>query len=242
MDYPLITRLGAELVGTAILVLFGNGAVAGVSLKGTKTFHSEWTVIAAGYGFGVMVPGLMFGSISGAHINPAMTIGQAVMGLFPWGEVLPYILAQCAGAVIGQLLVYAAYQPYYGRTDDADAVFGTFATFDAAGSRLNFFVNEFIGTMALGVSALACLNGSWGQADRAVAVVVVGMVIWGLIYALGGPTGPCLNPARDLMPRILHALLPLPHKGPSRWDEAWIPVVAPILGGTCGVALYTLFA
>ncbi|KAA8815792.1 aquaporin [Bifidobacterium callitrichos] len=242
MDYPLAIRLAAECVGTAILILFGNGAVAGVSLKGSKTFHSEWTVIAAAYGFGVMVPGLMFGSISGAHINPAMTIGQAVMGLFPWSEVLPYILAQCVGAVIGQLLVYAAYKPYYDRSEDAEAIFGTFATFDAADSRLNYFVNEFIGTMALGVCAMTCLNSDWGTANRAVAIMVVGMVIWGLIYALGGPTGPCLNPARDLMPRILHMLLPIEHKGPSRWNEAWIPIVAPILGGTTGIALFTFFS
>lgn len=242
MDYPLITRLGAEIVGTAILVLFGNGAVAGVALKGTKTFHAEWTVIAAGYGFGVAVPGLMFGPVSGAHINPAMTIGQAVMGLFPWSEVLPYILAQCVGAAIGQMLVYAAYKPYYDRTEDKDAIFGTFATFDAAGSNLNFFVNEFIGTMALGVCALTCLNSAWGKADQAAAILMVGIVIWALIYALGGPTGPCLNPARDLMPRILHAALPIAHKGSSRWHEAWIPIVAPILGGICGVALFTLFA
>ena len=240
--YSLAIRVAAEVVGTAILVLFGNGAVAGVSLKGTKTFHTEWTVIAAAYGFGVTIPSLMIGPISGAHINPAMTIAQATLGLFPWSEVLSYILAQCAGATIGQMLVYIAYLPFYQRTQDADAIFGTFATFDAAESKVNYFANEFIGTMALGLCAMACLSSSWGQENRAVAILVVGLVIWGLIYALGGPTGPCLNPARDLMPRLLHTILPIEHKGSSRWAEAWIPVVAPTLGAICGVALFTAFA
>lgn len=156
--------------------------------------------------------------------------------------MLSYILAQCAGATIGQMLVYIAYLPFYQRTQDADAIFGTFATFDAAESKVNYFANEFIGTMALGLCAMACLSSSWGQENRAVAILVVGLVIWGLIYALGGPTGPCLNPARDLMPRLLHTILPIEHKGSSRWAEAWIPVVAPTLGAICGVALFTAFA
>lgn len=243
MDYPLLTRVAAEFVGTAILMVFGNGAVANVELKGTKGHHSGWLTIAMGYGFGVMFPVLMFGGVSGAHINPAMTIAQAVNGLFDWGEVLPYIAAQLLGAFVGQLIVYVTYYPHYRDTEDPDAIFGTFSTTDASGSRVNYFVNEFFGTLMLVLGALSCLSLPWGESNPAAASIVVGFIVWGLVTSMGGPTGPGLNPARDLMPRLAHQILPIPHKGSSRWSEAWIPVVAPILGAIVGAWLFvTLFA
>lgn len=242
MDYPLLTRVAAEFVGTAILMVFGNGAVANVELKGTKGHHSGWLTIAMGYGFGVMFPVLMFGGVSGAHINPAMTIAQAVNGLFDWGEVLPYIAAQLLGAFVGQLIVYVTYYPHYRDTEDPDAIFGTFSTTDASGSRVNYFVNEFFGTLMLVLGALSCLSLPWGESNPAAASIVVGFIVWGLVTSMGGPTGPGLNPARDLMPRLAHQILPIPHKGSSRWSEAWIPVVAPILGAIVGAWLFvTLF-
>lgn len=243
MDYPLLTRVAAEFVGTAILMVFGNGAVANVELKGTKGHHSGWLTIAMGYGFGVMFPVLMFGGVSGAHINPAMTIAQAVNGLFDWGEVLPYVAAQLLGAFVGQLIVYVTYYPHYRDTEDPDAIFGTFSTTDASGSRVNYFVNEFFGTLMLVLGALSCLSLPWGESNPAAASIVVGFIVWGLVTSMGGPTGPGLNPARDLMPRLAHQILPIPHKGSSRWSEAWIPVVAPILGAIVGAWLFvTLFA
>lgn len=243
MDYPLLTRVAAEFVGTAILMVFGNGAVANVELKGTKGHHSGWLTIAMGYGFGVMFPVLMFGGVSGAHINPAMTIAQAVNGLFDWGEVLPYIAAQLLGAFVGQLIVYVTYYPHYRDTENPDAIFGTFSTTDASGSRVNYFVNEFFGTLMLVLGALSCLSLPWGESNPAAASIVVGFIVWGLVTSMGGPTGPGLNPARDLMPRLAHQILPIPHKGSSRWSEAWIPVVAPILGAIVGAWLFvTLFA
>lgn len=243
MDYPLLTRVAAEFVGTAILMVFGNGAVANVELKGTKGHHSGWLTIAMGYGFGVMFPVLMFGGVSGAHINPAMTIAQAVNGLFDWGEVLPYVAAQLLGAFVGQLIVYVTYYPHYRDTEDPDAIFGTFSTTDASGSRVNYFVNEFFGTLMLVLGALSCLSLPWGESNPAAASIVVGFIVWGLVTSMGGPTGPGLNPARDLMPRLAHQILPIPHKGSSRWSEAWVPVVAPILGAIVGAWLFvTLFA
>lgn len=243
MDYPLLTRVAAEFVGTAILMVFGNGAVANVELKGTKGHHSGWLTIAMGYGFGVMFPVLMFGGVSGAHINPAMTIAQAVNGLFDWGEVLPYVAAQLLGAFVGQLIVYVTYYPHYRDTEDPDAIFGSFSTTDASGSRVNYFVNEFFGTLMLVLGALSCLSLPWGESNPAAASIVVGFIVWGLVTSMGGPTGPGLNPARDLMPRLAHQILPIPHKGSSRWSEAWIPVVAPILGAIVGAWLFvTLFA
>lgn len=241
MDYPLATRLLAEFLGTAILLVLGNGSVAAVSLKGSKEFHAGWIVIVIGYACGVMFPCLMFGGISGSHINPAMTLGQAINGMFPWSEVLPYIVAQILGAIVGQLIVVLCYLPYYKQTEDVDAVFGTFSTNDAANSKFNYFVNEFVGTLVLVLCALCSLSLPWGKANLAAGAITVGLVCGALVAALGGPTGPALNPARDLMPRLLHQILPLPHKGSSRWAESWIPVVAPICGAIVGVALFKLF-
>lgn len=243
MEYSLMTKLAAEFVGTAILMIFGNGAVADVDLEGTKGHHSGWLTIAMGYGFGVMFPVLMFGGVSGAHINPAMTLGQAVIGIFPWKDVLPYIIAQLLGAAVGQLIVYVCYYPHYQQTKDPAPILGTFCTTDASGSRVNYFINEFFGTLVLVLGALCCLQGPWGAKNLAAASIVVGMIVWGLVTSLGGPTGPGLNPARDLVPRILHSILPVPNKAQSRWGEAWIPVVAPIVGAIVGAWLFkALFA
>ena len=243
MDHSLFTVLAAEFLGTAILMIFGNGAVANVELKNTKGHHAGWLNIAMGYGFGVMFPVLMFGAISGAHINPAMTIAQAVNGMFDWKLVAPYIVAQLLGAAVGQLVVYVTYYPHYRDTEDADAIFATFCTTDAGKSRMNYFVNEFFGTLVLVLGALCCLSLPWGEKDPAAAAIVVGFIVWGLVTSMGGPTGPGLNPARDLMPRVLHAILPIPAKGGSRWSEAWIPVVAPIAGAIVGAFLFhSIFA
>ena len=187
VDYPLATRLLAEFLGTAILLILGNGSVAAVSLKGSKEFHAGWIVIVIGYACGVMFPCLMFGGISGSHINPA------------------------------------------------------FSTNDAANNKFNYFVNEFVGTLVLVLCALCSLSLPWGKANLAAGAITVGLVCGALVAALGGPTGPALNPARDLMPRLLHQILPLPHKGSSHWTESWIPVVAPICGAIVGVALFKLF-
>ena len=131
MEYSTFVKLAAEFFGTAILMIFGNGAVANVELKNTKGHHAGWLNIAMGYGFGVMIPVLMFGAVSGAHINPAMTIAQAVNGLFDWSLVLPYIIAQLLGAAAGQLVVYITYYPHYKDTENANAILGTFCTTDA---------------------------------------------------------------------------------------------------------------
>ena len=243
MEYTLFTKLAAEFVGTAVLMVFGNGAVANAELKNTKGYHAGWLNIAMGYGFGVMFPVLMFGGVSGAHINPAMTLAQAVNGMFPWNEVLPYIIAQLLGAVAGQLIVYVTYLPHYKDTDDAEAILGTFCTTDAHNDRVNYFLYEFFRTFMLVLGALCCLSLPWGKANPAAASIVVGFIVWGLVTSMGGPTGPGLNPARDLMPRLLHAILPIPNKGDSRWGEAWIPVVAPIAGAIVGAFLFkVLFA
>ena len=179
MEYSLFIKLAAEFVGTAVLMVFGNGAVANAELKNTKGYHAGWLNIAMGYGFGVMFPVLMFGGVSGAHINPAMTLAQAINGMFPWGQVLPYIIAQLLGAVVGQLIVYITYWPHYKDTEDANAILGTFCTTDAHNDRVNYFVNEFFGTLMLVLGALCCLEMPWGKEDHAAAAIVVGFIVWG---------------------------------------------------------------
>lgn len=238
MHYSLTVRLICEMLGTAILILFGNGAVANVELKGTKGYRNGWIIIAVGYGVGVMIPALMFNKISGSQTNPAMTIGMAVNGLFPWSEVIPYILAQLAGAIIGQVILYFVYLPFYKQTEDTKSILGTCSTISASGSYVNGFVTEFFGTFILVLGAMFILNSTGVKNTPAVGYVGLGFLVCSLVTSLGGPTGPGLNPARDLGPRIVHSLLPLKNKGDSEWKYAWIPVVAPILASIAAIFLF----
>lgn len=243
----LTTKLLAEFFATALLIILGNGAVANVDLKGTKAGEGAhapgWNLIAIGYGFAVMMPAVIFGGISGNHINPAFTIGLAVNGQFPWEHVAPYIMAQLLGAAAGQLVVYALYKPFYDKTENVDHVFGTFATADAANSNLNGFIGEFVGSFILFFAALGITKGHLfvgAHSAAGLAHVVLGFLVWALVISIGGTTGPALNPARDFAPRLLHQLLPLKHKGSSHWNYAWVPVVAPILASI--LAAFTYFS
>lgn len=242
MDYSLATRLAAEFIGTALMIILGNGAVANVDLKGTKGHGSDWMLIAVGYGCGVMIPAMIFGSISGNHINPAFTIGLAMNGMFPWSEVLPYILMQFLGAMTGQLVLVSTYKPYYDQTENPNHILGTFSTIDNANSKLNGFINEFWGSFVLFFGALGITKAPFFQNNLGTAHLALGFLVWTLVASLGGATGPALNPARDLGPRILHAILPLKHKGSSQWEYAWVPVAAPIFASMLAVLCYkTLF-
>ncbi|MDF7664647.1 MIP/aquaporin family protein [Bifidobacterium sp. ESL0745] len=237
MQFTLFEKLAAEFLGTMILLILGNGSVANTNLKKTKGYASGWLNIALGYGLGVMVPVIMFGSVSGAHLNPAMSLGQAISGFFPWSEVLPYAIAQMLGAFVGQLVVYIIYQPHYKIETDPDLIFGSFCTFDATGNKVNYFVTEFIATAVMAFASVACMQLPWGKKYPATAGIVLGLIITSMVTSMGGSTGAALNPARDLMPRLLHQILPIPNKGSSRWGDAWIPVVAPILGATFGIGI-----
>lgn len=237
-------RYAAEFFGTLILVLFGNGAVANTFLKGTTgngdptASSGSWLIVASGYGFGVMIPAMMFGSISGNHLNPAITLAQAVAGIFPWSHVGAYLLWQFLGAAAGQLLVLAVYWPHYKRTKDAGVVLSTFATSDATGSPLNGFVTELVGTGVLTFGAMGLYRGMFFHQNVDIANIGVGLLIAAMVISTGGPTGPALNPARDLGPRIVHAMMPVPNKGDSGWGYSWIPVVAPITGAIIGILIF----
>jgi glycerol uptake facilitator protein len=235
----------AELVGTAILVLLGNGVVAGVLLRESKAEDAGWVVITFAWGLAVAIAVYVVGPYSGAHINPAVTIGLAAGGLFEWGLVPGYLLFQFLGAFVGQLLVIAAYRGHYRATEDADLKLATFSTAPAIRNPVDNLVTEIVGTFMLlfgilGIGANADVLAG-GEVDLSgffsgLAPLLIGLLIVVLGMSLGGPTGYALNPARDLGPRLVHAAVPLPGgKGGSDWSYAWVPVVGPIVGGVLGV-------
>ncbi|MDR3189716.1 MAG: aquaporin family protein [Lactobacillaceae bacterium] len=239
MDSIFISKLMAEFLGTALMIILGNGAVANAELKNTKGEEAGWLNIALGFGAGIGIAVMIFDTFS-ANFNPAMTLTQAVFGNLPWSSVLPYFGAQMLGAIAGQIAVYLLYKPYFDVTTNTDSVFAPFATTDQAGSRFNGAINEFTGTFTLIIGALAITTYMNSPISRGLALAVL---VAGVIMSLGGATGPALNPVRDLGPRIVHALLPLRFKGSSHWQYAWVPVVFPLLGGlSAGWLWFTFFA
>lgn len=225
----------AEFFGTALLILLGDGVVAGVLLKGSKAEGSNWWTITIGWGLAVTFGVYLAGMVSGAHINPAVTLGLAAGGEFAWSLVPGYILAQFLGAMFGATLVWLHYYPHWERTEDQGAKLGIFCTAPAIRHTPSNFFSEFLGTfiLLLGLMALGANTFSDGLNPMAVGALVVVIGV-----SLGGTTGYAINPARDLGPRVAHALLPIPGKGGSDWGYAWIPVVAPILGGIAAVLFY----
>lgn len=241
----------AEAVGTMMLVLLGDGVVANVLLARSKGQNSGWIVIATGWAVAVAVAVYAVGRISGGHVNPAVTIALATIGSFSWADVPGYVAAQMAGAFVGAVLVWVMYLPHWQPTDDRAAKLGVFCTGPAIRHTPSNFASEVIGTAVLlfGVLAIGANAQGWVQAgevdlsqvfSRALQPLLVGVLILGIGLSLGGPTGYAINPARDLGPRLAHAVLPIPGKGDSDWSYSWIPVVAPIVGGIAGAALYTV--
>jgi glycerol uptake facilitator protein len=241
----------AEFLGTMILVLLGDGVVANVVLERTKGQNSGWIVITTGWGVAVAIAVYAVGRISGAHLNPAVTIALAAIGSFPWTQVPGYVAAQLMGAFVGAVLVWLAYLPHWGETSDAGAKLAVFCTGPAIRHDIANVVSEFIGTAVLlfGILAIAANAQALakpGDVDlsivfsRGLQPLLVGMLVLGIGLSLGGPTGYAINPARDLGPRLAHALLPIPGKGASDLGYGWIPVIAPILGGVAGAALYSI--
>ncbi len=239
----------AEFVGTMLLVLLGDGVVANVVLNRTKGQNGGWIVITVGWGVAVAMAVYAVGRISGAHLNPAVTVGLAAIGSFNWADVGGYIAAQMAGGFVGAVLVWLMYLPHWQVTPDPGAKLAVFATGPAIRNTSANFIGEVIGTAVLlfGILAIAANAQTLskpGDVDlsfvfsRGLQPLLVGVLILGIGLSLGGPTGYALNPARDLAPRLAHAVLPIPGKGGSDWEYAWIPVVAPVVGGVAGAGLY----
>jgi glycerol uptake facilitator len=241
----------AEAIGTLLLVLLGDGVVANVVLNRTKAQNSGWIVITVGWGVAVAMAVYAVGRISGAHLNPAVTIGLAAIGSFPWTDVPGYIAAQMVGGFLGAVLVWLAYLPHWSATSDAASKLGVFATGPAIRNTAANVISEIIGAAVLlfGILAIAANAQTLskpGDVDlsfvfsRGLQPLLVGVLVLGIGVSLGGTTGYAINPARDLAPRLAHALLPIPGKGHSDWGYSWIPVVAPILGGVLGAVAYRM--
>ena len=225
----------AEMVGTALLVLLGDGVVGGVVLKRSKAENSGWVVIAIGWGLAVAMAIYAVGSVSGAHINPAITLGLAVKGEFAWALVPTYLSGQMLGGFIGAVLVWLHYLPHWGKTKDQATKLGVFATGPAIRSYWANLLSEIFGTFVL-VSAILSIGAN--EFTEGLNPLIVGFLIMAIGVSMGGTTGYAINPARDLAPRIAHALLPIAGKGGSDWRYSWVPVLGPILGGIYGALMY----
>jgi len=229
-----------ELIGTMLLVLLGDGVVAGCLLNRSKAQNGGWIVIATGWGLGVAVAVYAVGRFSGAHINPAVTLSLALAGKFAWANVPGYIAAQMLGAFLGAVLVWLAYLAHWPGTEDQVSKLSVFSTVPAIRRTPLNFVTETIGTfvLVLGVMAIAANDA---PIQSGLNPLLVGLLVLSIGLSLGGPTGYAINPARDLGPRIAHALLPIPNKGSSDWSYSWVPVLGPLVGGICGAVFYLGF-
>lgn len=241
-----------EFIGTAILLLFGGGVVANVSLKGAKSFGAGWFTITIGWGFAVFLAVTVAGPHSGAHINPAVTIGLAAANLFEWAKVPGFIIAQLAGAFFGAVLVFIFYKPHFDVTEDKGAKLGVFSTSPAIANKPFNLISEIIGTFALvfiifniagpTVEAVAAAPGAAALDIKvglgSIGALPVAILIMAIGLSLGGTTGCAINPARDLGPRIAHFVLPIKEKGDSGWGYSWIPVVGPVLGALLAALLF----
>ena len=239
----------SEFIGTLMLVFLGDGVVANVLLKESKGEASGWIVITTGWGLAVAMAVYAVGRFSGAHINPAVTLGLASIGAFPWSYVLGYMLAQIAGGIVGAVLVYLAYFSHWKVTDSADLKRAVFCTAPAIRKPIPNFICEFLGTAMLLFGVLAITSNAQ-HIDKVcdlnlsvifstgIAPLLIGCLVFSIGLSLGGPTGYAINPARDLGPRIAHALLPIPGKQDSDWGYSWIPVIAPLCGGVAGSLLF----
>ncbi len=238
-----MTSFIAELIGTMLLILLGNGVVANVVLKGTKGNNSGWIVITAGWAFAVFVAVTVAGPISGAHLNPAVTIGLAIAGKFAWSQVASYIIAQLLGAMLGAFLVWLFHKDHFTITEDEGGKLACFSTGPAIRNTVSNMIGEIIGTFVL-IFVIFYLAGPELSMSSATDVKIglgsigalpVAILVWAIGLSLGGTTGYAINPARDLGPRIMHSIL---LKGSSDWSYAWIPVVAPIIGASLAAFLY----
>ncbi|WP_218666032.1 MIP/aquaporin family protein [Streptococcus dysgalactiae] len=228
-----------EFLGTALLVLLGNGVVAGGVLPKTKNHASGWIVIATGWGIAVAVAAFISGKIAPAHLNPAVSLAFAMKGTIAWPTAIVYSLAQMLGAMLGSVLVFLQFRPHYVAADNPADILGTFATGPAIRDNSSNLLSEIFGTFVLVLGILA-----FGLYDMpaGLGTLCVGLLVIGIGLSLGGTTGYAINPARDLGPRLIHAILPIKNKGDSDWSYAWIPVVGPMIGAALAVLLFQIMS
>lgn len=229
----------SELIGTMIMIILGNGVVANVVLPKTKGNASGLLVIATGWAIAVFTGAYVASHGSKAHLNPAITIAMAAFSDFSWNDVPVYLAGQFAGAMIGALVVWITYRPHFDETDDPSLKLAVFSTSPAIRHSVNNFITEVVGTFVLvfGILFMIKSSSSLGSLDS----LPVTLLVLGIGLSLGGPTGYAINPARDLGPRIMHAILPIKNKGNSDWGYSWIPVLAPIVGGLLAAFIFKTF-
>jgi glycerol uptake facilitator protein len=235
-----LSIFGAEVIGTALLILLGNGVVAGVLLNHSKAQNGGWIVITWGWGLAVMTAAFAVGQFSGAHLNPAVTIGFAVEGSTEWSDVPEYLAGEFVGAFVGATLVWLSYLDHWGETEDPGLKLACFSTAPAIRNPVANIITEVVGTFVLVFGILAFVANK-ATADTGLVPLLVGLLVLAIGLSLGGPTGYAINPARDLGPRIMHAILPIPGKGGSDWSYAWVPVVAPLIGGVLAALAFKAF-
>ena len=238
-----MTEFVAELIGTALLILLGNGVVANVVLKGTKGNNSGWMVITTAWGLAVFVGVVISAPYSGAHLNPAVTIALAIAQKFDWIKVPYYILAQLCGAMIGSFLVWVVYKDHFDATDDEGLKAAPFATSPAIRNLKSNLFSEIIGTFVLIFVIFYFTNAEMGSDKTPIGLgslgaLPVAFLVWVIGLGLGGTTGYAINPVRDLGPRIIHSIIPMKEKGSSDWSYAWVPIVGPVVGATLAALLY----
>jgi glycerol uptake facilitator protein len=249
MPHTAVSPYLGELIGTMILIIFGGGSVANVVLEKSKGKGGGWIVITTGWGLGVAIAAYSVGRISGAHLNPALTLALASIGAFSWSLVPGYIAAQVAGAFLGGIIVWLSYLPHWQETQDPSAKLAVFSTAPAIRNTVGNLLCEIIGTAVLVFGVLAI--GAHAQElktpgsldlsivfSKGLSFLLVGFLVWGIGLALGGPTGYAINPARDFGPRLAHALLPIAGKGRSDWGYSWVPILGPIIGGVLAAFIF----
>ncbi|MES2330197.1 MAG: MIP/aquaporin family protein [Bacteroidota bacterium] len=231
-----MTPFIAELAGSALLIILGDGVVANVILNKTKGYNGGLIAITFGWAIAVFVAVYATASSSGAHLNPAVTLALASIGKFEWSLVPTYLLAQLLGSMLGALIMWVAYRQHFNATEDAATKLGVFCTSPAINKPVDNFLSELIGTFVFVFAILFIVksDNSLGSLDA----LPVALLVLGIGLSLGGPTGYAINPTRDLGPRIMHALLPMKNKGGSDWGYSWIPVIAPIAGGVLAALVY----
>ncbi|TGK02735.1 aquaporin family protein [Leptospira langatensis] len=238
----MLSPFFGELLGTFTLILLGDGVVAGVLLEKSKAKDSGWMVITSAWAFAVIIGVFVakaFGSPD-AHLNPAITLGFAVQS-GNYSKILTYIPAQLLGAFLGASAVYMHYLPHWKETKDKGKILAVFSTDPAIKHRSSNFISEFLGTFVLVLGVYSIFSPQITDLTTPMGILSVGILVWAIGLSMGGTTGYAINPARDLGPRLAHSILPIPNKGPSGWEYAWLPVLAPLAGGVVGGFLLKVF-
>lgn len=230
-----MTPIVGEFFGTMLLIILGDGVVAGVTLRGSKSENGGYLMVSIAWGLAVMLGVYAVGNISGAHLNPAVTLALVVSGDFPMSDMPGYVFAQLAGAFSGAVLVWLYWRPYWAHTDNAQAKLGIFCTIPAIRSFPDNLFSEFLATLVL---VLGLLFIGANEFTDGLNPIAVGALISTIGFSMGGTTGFAINPARDLGPRIAHAILPIPGKGTSDWSYSWIPILGPMGGAAAGAWIY----